>query len=234
MRRGVLLSISTICLSLILAACNRTPSPTPYIYNTFASWPTMVQFAKSEADKVDKEAVVKWVFARTPYEFNMPYSPQTTPLTVEFVLLRADGEKFRIEMSDSDPPTLVALHNPWPAGLEDPPTTEYMKQLADRLSYIKVGPREVYQLTEQEGKAFAEQKNLKVYPYLDMYLEHNWPGFFGVPAGWNMHYDGDNYHNPGKNLSWNYPTLNLRIDGATGKILAREVSPADPNGTPTP
>ncbi len=209
-------------------------------YNKFASWPTLVQFARQEADKSDKDAVVKWVFARMPYQLDGPYSPLTAPLTLEFVYLRSDGEKFTIDLLDSDPPTVVHVGNPWPAGQEDPPTAEFMRQLTDKLSYIKLGPRQVYHLTEQEGIAFAKQTNLNVYPHLSFYLEHDWAGPFGVPTGWDMDYDGDRFHNPDKVPSKDLHNLTLRVDGVTGKILERELDfhvikiTTTPGGNQTP
>jgi hypothetical protein len=205
----------------------------PEPYTSFAPWPMMVQFARQEAGKIDREAVVKWVWARSLYEFDTPYSPQTAPLTVEFVFLRPNGEKFRIAMLDSDPPKLVELPYPWPAGSENPPTAEYIQQLTDRLAYIKIGPREVYLQTEQEGRAFAREKDQKLHPHLSIYLEHDWPRYFGVPAGWNMHYDGDSSHASLWILGDNSHDLMLRVDGATGKVLARELDFVQLKITPT-
>ncbi len=117
------------------------------------------------------------------------------------------------------------MENPWDS-MAPAPGKEGLYPLEERLRNIKLAPREVWRLTEEEGQAYAKVEASTVTPRLSIYLHHNWQEQFGVPSGWNVEYWVDN---PG-----DFSSLHLRVDGGTGRVVAREYWPDVFDKKPTP
>lgn len=207
-----------------------------------ASWPRLLGFAQHEAARIDGNAVLEHVIASPAYNASKPYSSQNTVFEAAFVFRRPNGASIRLVALDSDPPRLQEVENPWDSasfgtGNNSSVLSDTLLSYAQRLAYVKIGPRDAYRLTEAEGLHFAQERMPGQSPAVEasMFLEPNWQGWFGVPAGWNIKYTVER---DGK-----YESLGLQVDGATGQVLARAYSPQDaqckscppqtPRATPT-
>ena len=201
-----------------------------------SSWSHLLNFAQHEAQRIDKGAVVESVISQPPYNSDPPYSPQTTAFEADFVFRRPNASSIRIVVLDTDPPRLQSVDSEWDSiSFNDGSSkdgssliSDLLSKLSENLSYIKLSPRDAYRLTEQEGLAFAQQVAPGYSPSVEssMFLSHDWQEWFGARAGWNIDYTvkkGIVYH-----------SLNFRVDGSTGKILARERWPEDLKPDPTP
>jgi len=199
----------------------------PSVYaGPFASWPAMVQFARHEADRIDKDAIIYYVSV-FPSPFDGPYSPQTSLFSVEFEFVRPTGEGINITLLDTDPIRLEYVDTqiqPLVSGYAGAQVG-----FADWFPYIKLGPRDVYRLTEKEAIAFAQRNHINVagfWPSLgtSLLFSDSWSSRFGVPAVWEMHYISENATK----------SLDLDVDPATGRVLARNSLPPENTATPTP
>ena len=199
--------------------------PSDYI-GPFASWPAMVQFARHEADRIDKEAIVYYVSVFSSPSHG-PYSPQSSLFDVEFEFVRPTGEGINITLLDTDPIRLVYVHTQTQPLISGYPGAH--EAYADWFAYVKLGPRDVYSLTEKEAIAFAQRNDINVagfWPRLGTSLLFSdiWSSRFGVPAVWEMHYISEDVS----------AGLDLDVDAATGKVLARNSFPSESTVTPTP
>lgn len=199
----------------------------PSVYTgPFASWPAMVQFARHEADRIDKEAIIYDVSV-FPVPFHGPYSPRTSLFRVEFMFVRPTGEGINIELLDTNPIRLEYVGKQTQALVSG---YEYAhERFADWFAYIKLGPRDVYSLTEKEATAFAQRNGINVagfWPGLQMSLLFDGAGSsqYGATAVWDMHYIS-------KTAS---ESLDLFADSTTGEVLARRSLPDESTATPTP
>jgi hypothetical protein len=197
-----------------------------------ASWSTLLQFAQHQANKIDKGAVVESIIVDPPYYLDPPFTPKNTPFLTAFVFRRPNASSIRIEVFDTDPPRLQKVKDKWDyLGFEGGTglPADLLPTYNAHLQYVRLSPRNAYQATEQEGLAFTQAAAPGHSPdvHMSTFMEHDWQKWFGVPAGWNVEYT---VSLPGGS----YKSLNLRVDGATGKVLARERWPEDLGSKPSP
>lgn len=192
----------------------------------FASWPAMIQFARHEADRIDKDAILYDVAVHSAQPHG-PYAPQTSLFSVGFMFVRPTGEGIDIEVLDTNPIRLLYVRKQTQALVS---SYEYAhERYADWLASIKLGPRDVYSLTEKGVIAFARRNGMdaaEFRPGMDTSLlfSDNWSSRYGVPALWNMYYMSDTFS----------PSMDLYVDGATGRVLDRHFLPSESSATPTP
>lgn len=223
--QGVLVIPVVIYLALNSWLPSLLDNPSVYT-GPFASWSAMVQFARHEADRIDKDAIIYDV-AVFPSPSHVPYSPQISLFNVTFKFVRPTGEGINIELLDTNPIRLEYVGEQTQALVSGYAYAHVFEP--DWLTYIKLGPRDVYSLTEKEAIAFAQRNGINVaefWPSLDMSLLLNdiWSSRFGVPAVWEMYYISENVTE----------SLDLYVDSTTGEVLARRSLPDESTATPTP
>lgn len=193
-----------------------------------APWPTLFVFAQGHVERIGKNAVLQSVTARPPYGVSGPYSPKSTPFEVDFTFFGTSGEMVTVIVLDVDPPRLLsARSNSFDSELPEE-SSDLLRKYRERAATIKLSPREVYALTEEEGLEFGKEKSSTVSPYLSLALYDGGRALPGVPAWWNINYSAN--QSPGRS------SLFLRVDAATGKVVARERWPEDfeKDATPVP
>jgi hypothetical protein len=184
-----------------------------------APWPTLHAFAQGHVERLAKNAVLRSVTARPPYGVSGPYSPQNTPFEVDFTFYGTSGEMVTVVVLDVDPPRLLSARSNSFSSESSEESIELLSKYRERAAAIKLSPREVYALTEEEGLAFGKEKSSTVSPYLSLALYDGGRALPGVPAWWNVDYS--------VNQSQGRSSLLLRVDSATGKVVARERWPED-------
>lgn len=223
------LGVLVICVVIYLALNSWLPSMLANPSDStgpFASWPAMVQFARHEADRIDKDATIYDVTVY-PSPSHGPYSPQTSLFSVEFRFVRPTKEDIAVSLLDTDPIRLEYVNKDTQSLIS---SYEYAHQRnADWLAYIKLGPRDVYSLTEKEAIAFAQRNRIDVagfWPSMHITLLFDGAGLsqYGATAVWDMTYISENITK----------SLDLFVDGATGRALARRSLPDESTATPPP
>ena len=172
-----------------------------------ASQPQLFEFAKKQASRVDNAVILNSVSAGIMYDAPGPYSPDRTPMSVDFRFLAPSGEIILVEVLDTDPPRLRRITNLdynlaalTPERLSLPETLE---------ASLKLGPRQVYQLTAPAAERFAQSKGLTLQPSLRTYLECNCQEQFGVPLIWEVGYRSPEFKTE----------LSFIVDASTGNVL---------------
>jgi hypothetical protein len=190
-----------------------------------APWPKLLAFAQDQAGRIDKDATLRSISARPPYGLSGPYSSKNIVLELRFTFNNRSGENIDVVMLDVDPPRLLSSirNSSYGSFLEGDRELDKFRELA---ATIKLSPREVYALTEEEATAFGKEKHSTVSPDINIALDDNGQALFGVPAWWNIRYAADQVQG--------YPSLFLRVDSATGKVVAREHWPEDLEKKATP
>jgi hypothetical protein len=190
-----------------------------------APWLKLLAFAQSQAERIDKDATLRSISARPPYGFSGPYSSKNIVLELHFTFNNTAGENIDVVMLDLDPPRLLSStrNSSFRSFLEG---DRELARFRERAATIKLSPREVYALTEEEGMAFGKEKNSAVSPDINIALDDNGQALFGVPTWWNIRYAA--------NQVQGYPSLFLRVDSTTGMVIAREHWPEDLEKKATP
>jgi hypothetical protein len=180
-----------------------------------APWSKVYALARHEADKRLKNANLSDVLADMRPKYDGTYNAQT-PLYVYFQFDSAEGSQLSVAVLDSDPPRLLSVTNYGVQTIEG-----YFPEVAKRLAAMKLGPRDIYRLTEQEGMQFAREEGYKAQPDFVttlnpqmLYIEQLNGRKLLVPWGWEVDYEsfGD-----GALVS-----LHLIVDPDTGAVLRRE------------
>jgi hypothetical protein len=231
---GFWVTVLVIAVVLLGSAAATWQIPAQAVQGPPASWSELLQFAQREAKKVDKDAVLEMVMARPPYRADRPYNPQSTAFEVSFTFLRPNGSGIEVEVLDTNSPRLQSVKtDQYSRAIEEDTTIpqETVAEYETKLSHVQLSPRDAYRITEQEGLAFAREEAPGTPPAgnildvsIGMFLHHDWQTKFGTPTGWNITYW----------LTSSDSALHLRVDGASGQIVDREVWPEDLEPTPTP
>jgi hypothetical protein len=197
-----------------------------------APWPMLLAFAQGQAERIDKDAVMRLVSARPPYDASRPYSSKDTVLEVHFTFYVGNTRNIDVIVLDVDPPRLLSATSHLVHTITGGSSDE-LQAYRERAALIKLSPREVYALTEEEGLAFGTEKNSRVSPSMNIdvvgYLQK--PPV--EPASWNVTYLADQSPShpslflPVDSESPSHPSLFLRVDSATGKVVTREHWPED-------
>lgn len=189
-----------------------------------ASWPEMVQFATHEAERIDKDAIL---YDISSYLSDAPYSPKTSLFSMDLRFVRPTGEDIWIAALDTDPIRLQSVTQ-----YESSLIVSYKyarEHYADWFAYIKLGPRDVYSLTEKEAIEFAQRNNIdvaKFWPGVDMSLTsfNIWEADYGIQAAWDIYYISRG----------GVDSLDIVVDAKTGEVLARRPYVYDGTATPAP
>jgi hypothetical protein len=231
---GFWVTVLVIVAVLLGSAAATWQIPAQAVQGPPASWSELLQFAQREAENVDKGAVLESVRARPPYRADRPYSPQSTAFEVKFTFLRPNGSGIEVEVLDTNPPRLQSVKKDQYSRVIESDTTlpqETVSEYMAKVSHVKISPRDAYRITEHEGLAFARQEAPSAPPgsnildvSIGMYFDHDWQTKFGTPTGWNITYW----------LTGESDTLHLRVDGASGQVVDREIWPEDLGPTPSP
>ncbi|HEX8597334.1 MAG TPA: hypothetical protein VF952_02350 [Chloroflexia bacterium] len=178
-----------------------------------ASWPRLLEFARTQAARIDKDVVLSSVRARIMYDAPEPHTAEKTPMSVDFHFLGSSKGDITVEVLDADPPRLRRISNPDYA--REVPDQERVSRLELLEGGLKLSPREVYELTEQEAQRFAQEKGITLKPSLVTYLDHNSQQKYGVPVIWEVRYYSENFDT----------AFSLIVDASTGKVLQSGAGP---------
>jgi hypothetical protein len=213
-RRGrfiFLLSAFVVCVGIFALVFQ---VPKYFFVSPPAPWPKLLAFAQGYANRSDKDATLIDVSGEPPFDAAKPYSARETPFEVKFTFLTPSGKSIWVVVLDVDPPRLLNIADPF-FTTEALPSDELLSGYREKLSAIKLGPREIYRMTEAEGLAFGAENNSIIRPDATLILGDRWQGQSDtlVDHNWEMVYSTQFV---------SYATLTLRVDSATGQVLARE------------
>lgn len=191
----------------------------------YASWSDALKFARHEADRIDKDALLYDVDALN-LDWNGPYSSQTDTFYISFRFIRPSGGGFEIEVIDTAPVRLGYVISD-----SDPFIVSYKytrEKFAGWFEQIKLGPRDIYRLTEKEANEFADDNGIDTTEFgpgvhISLTQADNWMRDFGVPAIWDMHYQTDT----------TLASYDLYADAANGNVLDRRSYLPESSDAPT-
>ncbi len=173
-----------------------------------ASWTSQLSVAQQEAAKIDKDAVLYSLTAEL-HKYKPSRIDGNNTLDVDFIFLRPSGGEIRVTMLDIDPPLVTKVDPKYSMG--GAPSHEELQGLREKLSTIKVGPRDLLKKTLAEGLAFAKPQDTVHNVHANIYLDIDWQKKLGVPVAWHI-----NYTIQSKQLT-------LFVSPLTGDILERHV-----------
>jgi hypothetical protein len=129
-------------------------------------------------------------------------------LYVDFQYIGANGDDLTLRLPDTEPVSVMLIR--WPAGHDDwfiASARAEEEALTNRLSAVKVGPRQAGELTWQDATESAHTRNIAPLILFDV---------GEIIAVWNVTYqDSDNEGT----LLWD---LNYAVDAVTGKVTKSE------------
>ena len=227
---GFWLTVLVIAAVLVGSAYATVLKPAQAVEGPPASWADLLGFAHREAAKVDSSAVLQGVSARPDSSMKSPFSPHSTAFLVTFRFRRPDSSTFFVRVFDTDPPGLqstLRMRGRSSYEANTPLAPSVLPSYHPKLSYVKLSPRDVFRITEQEALNFAQQvapgQPLEIHT-LSLILEDHWQTCFGTTAGWFLTY--------GVNAGGELRSVRLNIDGASGEIVGREYEPEVPGVKP--
>ena len=173
-------------------------------------WPTQVAVAQQEIAKLDKSAVLHSI-SSAPVTYRPPNWDYTKTLQTEFRYVSSSGNDIAISMQDSTPTSTVKITQR--AAFDKEFYDRFASkqdEYAQKLSSVKLGPREAGELTWQGATEHANGKKLS--PMLGLDLDAPVPQWHityadtnkGVFEFWDMWFD---------------------VDAQTGEILKADYEP---------
>jgi hypothetical protein len=183
------------------------------------AWTKVVALAQQEADRRVPGVVLESVWGYPAGSAEGPGSSEM-PLAVEFGFRSAEIRSFLwaeptidVSVLDSDPPRLLDEYESSGRLVPIKPA-----EVARRLSAVRLGPRDVYRLTQQVAVQFAQAANIEpnsvfggLSPYVALYLNDEGQASNSSAPGWSVVYSFERGADP-----WR---LSLTIDSATGAIV---------------
>lgn len=145
-----------------------------------ADWTLLLRSAQAEATRIDKDSVLESVSSSN----SDPKLRLPCPDEYRFYFLRPSGTVILITMIDTSPPTIQYV-NPDAEEMFSPPSSEYLAQLKEALSNVKLGPREVCEIVKQEGVNYRTGPE----PHLNLDIQVRDPATQHSPrwSVWYMH-----------------------------------------------
>lgn len=180
-----------------------------------ASWSEQLELAQQEVSKINSEAVLTWAFS----DLQNCASQSETSYTTEFIFVKPDGVRTRIDVIAQRPPRVIKV-NPVYDILDEPLVGSDLERYANALEGVKLSPVEVCVRTLDEAKAVFSSTSLT--QVVSLLLDTNRREEFGTSSVWVV-----SYYEASKNQH-----LAFYVSAEDGTILQRKLN--DQELTPVP
>jgi hypothetical protein len=204
---GLIFSVGIFVLVIGLSLFITFEGPRYLTVGPAASQSQLFAFARTQAARIDKAAVLSSVRAGIMYKAPGPYSPDKTPMSVNFSFLGPTSGYIDVEVLDTDPPRLQRISNS-EYDLDIPPV-EQVSLLKAVEADLKIGPRDVYRLTEPEAQRVAQRKGITLQLSMNAYLGCKCKEQYGVPLTWEVRYFASVFETELRSI----------VDASSGKVL---------------
>lgn len=173
---------------------------------SYSTWSEQVAFAERSAKEIDPDAILFSVDA------NLDRSDRVEgPISYTFRFMRPSGLAIELQVLDTIPPRIVNSVPENGSGNANTRVQANRELFEDAIQIVTVGPREVLNITKQQGLRFSRDNNVLLNPRMTLHMGEEIQKLFGTPAIWIV-----NYISSGEELY-------ICIDPSSGAIV-REAS----------
>jgi hypothetical protein len=177
--------------------------------NTTSRWDHIWNLARVEAVKLDKDNVPMWISQL----LNNCTDSSGASSIVTFIFLDPTGRRSRVQIRDTNPPSLVRV-DPEYDTISPIPSKQLLDSYSRVMTYVRLSPREACEIAWPEIQPLIQKEVdgiVSVKMYLDLDLDKNRTA--GLPSVWQVSYD------TASNMS--FDTFVSPVDGA---VIRRQLS----------
>jgi hypothetical protein len=197
--------IVAMLFSVLISGCGTDSEP--ILQSTSAaSWPAQLSFAQAQIDNLSPGAVAMWVTS----SFESCSRDIDSPEVISFIFVYPSGRRARVDIRDTNPPTLVVVEPEYDI-LNPPVAKEELEEYAKAIASVKLSPRQACQTVLPNVPNGKAEAIIGVNMFLDR--DQNKSRTFGLPSIWSVAY-----------VTKQGPSYDFVVSPTDGAILKQDVS----------